>query len=101
LEGELEKAMEEEETYWQQRGGEKWIFKGDNNTEFFHLTANGRRRKKVILLLEHDGVITTDQIQIQDIIYKFYKQLFGSQTRSTVSLSGGLETARQTNTSRQ
>jgi hypothetical protein len=28
-------------------------------------------------------------MHIKDIIYKFYKQLFGSQTRSTVSLSGG------------
>jgi hypothetical protein len=28
LEGDLEKAMEEEETYWQQRGGGKWILEG-------------------------------------------------------------------------
>jgi hypothetical protein len=38
--------MEEKEIYWQQRGGEKWILDGDNNTDFFHLAANGRQRKK-------------------------------------------------------
>ena len=46
LECELEKLMEKEEIYWQQRGGEKWVLEGDSNTGFFHLVANGRRRKK-------------------------------------------------------
>ena len=46
LELELEELLQEEELYWQQRGGEKWILEWDNNTNFFHLSANGRRRKK-------------------------------------------------------
>jgi hypothetical protein len=28
---------------------------GDNNTTFFHLVANGRRRKKLILCIENEG----------------------------------------------
>jgi hypothetical protein len=27
LEGELEKIMDDEESYWQRRGGEKWVLK--------------------------------------------------------------------------
>ena len=46
LESELEALFEEEEIYWQQRGVEKQILEGDANTAFFHLSTNGRRRKK-------------------------------------------------------
>ena len=72
LESELEAFFEEEEIYWQQRGAERQVLEGDANTTFFHLSANGRRRKKAILSLEHDGVNVTDQKQIRDIIYGFY-----------------------------
>ena len=51
LETELENILEEEETYWQQRGSEKQVLEGDANTAFFHMSANGRRRKKSILSL--------------------------------------------------
>jgi mannosylglycoprotein endo-beta-mannosidase len=90
LEGELENLMEEEEIYWQQRGGEKWSLEGDKNTEFFHLVANGRRRKKTILSLEQGDGVTMDPRQIRGVIYNFYKQLFGSQDRTTIRLSEGV-----------
>jgi hypothetical protein len=69
--------------------GEKWVLKEDNNTKFFHLYANGRRRKKTILSLEQDGVVLTDREQIQDTIYSFYKQLFGFRPKSTVGMDEG------------
>jgi len=50
-EEELEKLMEAEELYWQRRGDEKWVLEGDLNTAFFHLVANGRKRKKHIFSL--------------------------------------------------
>lgn len=40
------KLLEEEELYWYQRSHENWLLKGDNNTEYFHRCANGRKRKK-------------------------------------------------------
>ena len=60
-------------------GGEKWILEGDANTAFFHLMANGRRRKKKILSLETETGTTTNTEQILEQIYNFYKQLFGRQ----------------------
>jgi mannosylglycoprotein endo-beta-mannosidase len=57
LEEEVEKLMEAEEIYWQQRGGGEWTLEGDGNTKFFHLLANGRRRKNLILSLEHEGLL--------------------------------------------
>ena len=82
LELELEEPLQEHELYWQQRGGEKWILEGDNNTNFCHLTANGRRRKKSILSLENEGENITDPKLIKDAIYEFYKKLFGKQPKN-------------------
>lgn len=79
--------MNEEEVYWQQRGSEKWILQGDANTTFFHLVANGRRRKKMILNLEEEGRQIVDPKEIQDIIYSFYKKLFGYQPERRVRLA--------------
>ena len=63
------------------------MLEGDSNINFFHLSANGRRRKKSILSLEDTGGLTTDPEKIQELIYSYYKQLFGKQPHRTVSLS--------------
>lgn len=63
----LELKMEKlfaEESYWQQRGGEYWVLKGDTNISFFHMVTNGRR-KKTIVSLEHLGETITDQDMIR------------------------------------
>jgi hypothetical protein len=44
IEVELSKIYGEKEEYWQRRGGDQWLLKGDNNTSFFHSVANGRSR---------------------------------------------------------
>jgi mannosylglycoprotein endo-beta-mannosidase len=89
LEVKLEELMEAEEIYWQQRGGGKWVLEGDGNTSFFHLVANGRRRKKSILSLNHEGARLTVLDTIQEVIYDVYKKLFGSQPKRRVFLSEG------------
>jgi mannosylglycoprotein endo-beta-mannosidase len=85
--------MEEDEIYWQQRGGggEKWVLEGDSNTTFFHLVANGRLRKKSIISLQHEGVSVNDPKKIQETIYGFYKNFFGtwSQPERKVCLAEG------------
>ena len=64
IEAELESLMEKEELYWKQRSGVKTILQGDANTKFFHLSANGRRRKQSVLMLEDGGIEVTDPLQI-------------------------------------
>ena len=65
--------MEIEEMYWQQRSGKKWTLEGDMNSSFFHLVANGRKRKKTILSLNCEGNTITEPDQIQGVIYNYYK----------------------------
>jgi CelD/BcsL family acetyltransferase involved in cellulose biosynthesis len=48
LKVELLHILDEEELFWFKKCHEAWLFKGDNNTEFFHRIANGRRRKQTI-----------------------------------------------------
>ena len=70
-------------------GGEKWVCEGDANTQFFHLVANGRRRKKTITMLESEGVTITDQNEIREAIYTYYRKLFGVQPETKVTLGDG------------
>lgn len=46
LKAELMKILDNEELYWYKRCHETCLLKGDNNTEFFHKVANGRKRKQ-------------------------------------------------------
>lgn len=50
----LEQIYQIEKIYWQQRVGDRWLVKGDSNTDFFHQYANGRRRKNTIISLENE-----------------------------------------------
>lgn len=43
----LMNILEEEELHWFKRSHETWLHKGDNNTDYFHRIANGRKRKKI------------------------------------------------------
>jgi hypothetical protein len=52
-----------ERAKWKQRARLSWIKLGDANTIFFHLRANGRRRKNYIIALRSiDGSQVTDHV---------------------------------------
>ncbi|KAG2615883.1 hypothetical protein PVAP13_3NG045571 [Panicum virgatum] len=51
----LSKMLAEEEQFWHKRANSKCLLKGDNNTEFFHRIANGKKRKNKIFSLSHDN----------------------------------------------
>jgi hypothetical protein len=57
--------------------------------KYFHLVANGKRRKTRIFRLEQDGVIEGEE-QIKSYITKYYKNLFGSLEAGGLSLNESL-----------
>jgi hypothetical protein len=62
LEARLEHIFHKEEIFWQQRGSERWMIKGDANTSFFfHKSAIGRRRKTRTCSLEIETGIINSQ----------------------------------------
>jgi hypothetical protein len=77
VERKLEQVYHMEEVYWQQRAGKNWFLKGDSNSSFFHLFANGRRRKNNILHLVADSCTLVNQKDIRNHVVDFYKNLFG------------------------
>jgi len=54
LKGQLTKLLREEEIYWLQRSKATKLLQGDDNTKYFHMLANGRRRKTKITQLEQE-----------------------------------------------
>jgi hypothetical protein len=54
LKTEFQQLLDDEELYWFKRSHETWLLKGDNNTNYFHRIANGRKRKQAIYFM-NDG----------------------------------------------
>jgi hypothetical protein len=82
----LYSIMEDEELYWLKRSHGTWLHKGDNNTEFFHMVTNGRKRKNTIISFIRDD----DRIEGDDNLLKhateYYKELFGKGSGDNFAL---------------
>jgi hypothetical protein len=77
LNARLIQLLREEEIRWYQR---------DNNTEYFHLVANGKHRKTSISQLEDGGQIIRGEEQLKSYITEYYKGLFGPSDGAHFSL---------------
>ncbi|KAL4296172.1 hypothetical protein GQ457_12G018930 [Hibiscus cannabinus] len=79
LHTELLQVLEQEESFWQQKACAKWILYGDRNTKYYQgMTMNRRRKNHISSLKRSDGSICTDQDELSDMAYKFYKDMFSS-----------------------
>ena len=74
---ELYEILAEEELFWLQHSNERWLLKGDNNTDFFHKFANGRRRKNSMKSLEYGSVTIEGTKNLLSHATEYYKTLFG------------------------
>lgn len=54
------------------------VVQGDDNTQFFHVIANGKHRKKKIIQLEQDEGTVVGHENLKLYISNYYKQLFGA-----------------------
>ncbi|KAE8817159.1 ABC transporter G family member 37 [Hordeum vulgare] len=78
LDAELMGIFSSDELFWQRRGGQNWLLKGDANTTYFQAIANGRRRKCVIPFLRDGDALLENPEDISSHIYSFYKELFSA-----------------------
>jgi hypothetical protein len=82
----ITQLLREEEIKWFQRAKTKDLLEGDNNTKYFHMVANGKRRKTRIFQLEQEGEVIEGKENLKFFITKYYKDLFGSSQRNSFSL---------------
>jgi hypothetical protein len=69
-----------------EKRGVNWILKGDSNNGYFHNIANGRKKKCTIFSLEHENREIRDPEEMKDHIESYYKELFGPEEDSQMSL---------------
>src|SRR4051812_2737399 len=76
-EKELQVLLREEEMKWALRENMRQVIQGGNNTQFFHLIANGKHTRKKIIQLEQDEGTIAGHENLKLYISEFYKKLFG------------------------
>lgn len=81
----------DEESYWYKRTQSQWLLKRDNNTEYFHRIANGRKRKNNIFSLKDgdDNNIVGD-VALLNHATSYYKELFGKAAGNLVPINPDL-----------
>jgi hypothetical protein len=83
----LTQLLREEELKWFQRAKTTRVLKGDSNTKYFHMVANGKRRKTRIFRLEQEDGIVEGEEQLRSYITNYYQNLFGCPDRGRLSLN--------------
>jgi hypothetical protein len=72
---------------WKQRSRINWIREEDANTKFFHLRANGRRRKNHIPTILGQMGIVSDHGEKAEILLQHFTGLMGSRVPADVDLN--------------
>ncbi|KAL9679659.1 hypothetical protein QQ045_017525 [Rhodiola kirilowii] len=70
---EIDEWLIREETMWAQRSRISWLSEGDNNTRFFHLKANARRRVNTLsVLIDKDGISHSNLDDIENVVVSYF-----------------------------
>ena len=82
--------LDEEGLYWYKRSHSKWLHEGDNNTEFFHRMANGKKRKNTIISFMDGNDVIEGESNLCNHATEFYKNLYGPVPGNTFPLNEDL-----------
>ena len=73
----LHQIYKNEEIYWKQRAKIRWLKDEDNNTQFFHKTANHHKKNNWITHISQNGQSLYDHDQMMKTFFDYFKGLFG------------------------
>lgn len=86
LEEKLISLLQQQKTYWKQRGVIKWATLGDAGTKFFHTNATVKFRRNLITQLNNDqGEQLFTHEQKAELIWTSYKERLGTTNFSSIS----------------
>jgi hypothetical protein len=72
--------QEEEDLRWRQRAKEEWLKFGDQNSKFFHASANQRRKANIITQISDEaGQVWTSQDDIAVAFVGYFQRLFTAE----------------------
>ena len=75
--------LREEEIKWFQRAKTKDMLEGDNNTKYFHMVANGKRRKTRIFQFDQEGEMIEGRENLKVFITNIIKICLGHHREIT------------------
>jgi hemerythrin-like domain-containing protein len=79
LKAKLHSLLEQQKTYWRQRGSIKWVKLGDATTKFFHANATVRMRGNLIRQIENgDGTYLSTHSDKEELLWEEYKERLGT-----------------------
>lgn len=74
--GDLDLALNKEETFWFEKSKVKWNMEGDRNTAYFHRVTKIKNTTKLITLLRDGEHTLTDPNQIANHAVNYFKNVF-------------------------
>ncbi|CAN1302061.1 Transposon TX1 uncharacterized 149 kDa protein [Linum perenne] len=81
--------LEKQSIYWKQRAKQHWYKDGDLNTNFFHATANGRRKKlSLSKLLNSQGNWAVGDEAMGDVAIDYFRDIFRRGNVNLAPLDG-------------
>lgn len=78
LRADVYQILKHEEIYWKQRARISWLQEGNENTNFFHSVANGRKNRNFIPWITHNNSRVSDIKSIGESFTNFYQTLCGT-----------------------
>jgi hypothetical protein len=83
----LKNLLLEEETKMKQIAREKNVMARDENTKYFHLKANGNKRRLRIHSLLDNGLLVDNEDEINKLATNYYRDLFGPSNVSNIHMN--------------
>lgn len=78
LKSHLTRLLQQQKTYWQQRGKIKWVTLGSENSKFFHALATiQHRNNSTTSLITPDGIEVCDHATKASLLHEAFKERLG------------------------
>jgi hypothetical protein len=82
----LKQLLDQQRTYWKQRGKVKWIKEGDANTKLFHATASVKHRNNLISCLQkNNGETVVSHTEKEIVLWEAFKDRLGQYNFTCIS----------------